>query len=81
MGSKNQRFAVDMKETGLLAESVWDMVMKKTSNPAEALVVLKMALAFLEAYMKHVGISFDTKDVDAYVSKFMKDFLGNWPGK
>lgn len=75
MGSKEMRFQVDVKEAGLLADSVVSKIMKKThNNPAETLAVLKMAMAIFEAYLKDQGIKFDAKEFDAYVSEFIKGF-------
>jgi len=74
MGSKNERFSVDVKEAGLLADSVISTITKKTHNPAETLMVLKMAIAIFEAYLEDQGVNFDTKELDIYLSEF-KDGL------
>ena len=70
-----------LKKPRLPAESVFDTVIKKTANPAEAVLVLKLALTIFEAYMRHQRIKFNTKEFDAYVSKFMKDFEKHLPNR
>ena len=75
MGSKNERFSIDIKEVGRLADSVISTITKKTRNPAETLAVLKMAIAIFEAYLKVQGVKFDTEELDTYVSEFIDGFL------
>ena len=65
---------MDIREAGLKAVSIHDMVMEKTANPVEAMLVLKMTMAMFEAYMRYQGINLKAKEFDAAVSKFVKDF-------
>lgn len=75
MKSNEVRFEVHVKKAGQLADSVVRTVTKKTSNPVEAMVVLKLAAAIFEAYLKDQDISIDAKQFDTYVSEFMGGYL------
>lgn len=83
MRSKNKRFTLGVRviEVGRLADSVLDMVMKKAANEAEAMLVLKLALAMSESYIRYLGIKLNIKEFDAFVSKAMKEFEKNHPNR
>jgi hypothetical protein len=73
--------SVDLKKIGRLAASVYDMIVEKTGNVATTMIVLKMALAMSEANLRHAGIKVNMREIDAFISKFIKNFEKHLPSR
>lgn len=73
--------SVDLKKIGRLAASVYDMIVEKTGNVATTMIVLKMALAMSEANLRHAGIKVNMREIDTFISKFIKNFEKHLPSR